>query len=104
MESSPSKSKVKSNQAESFDTMEQSNFSSSVIVLIAKIVITAFVKFWRACTAGLLILMLSFWLYGSWMCLSLLLIAVLGNSLTTCCGYRAVTLVNGTSIANSIQP
>lgn len=79
MASAPSKSKSQIlPDSDTFDTMDQSNASSSVIVVIVKVIIAAFIKFWRACTAGALILLLCFWLYGSWMALYLLVTAILG--------------------------
>ena len=59
--------------------MDQSAFSNSMIVIIAKLVIAVALKFWRACTAGVLILLLCFWLYGSLVAFSLLIIAICGE-------------------------
>ena len=65
--------------------MDQSTFSNSVIVLVAKLVIAVALKFWRACTAGLLILLLCYWLYGSFVAFSLLIVAILGEYDDMCC-------------------
>ena len=59
--------------------MEQTNFQNSFVVLIAKLTIAVVIRFWRACTAGLLILLLFYWLYGSLVALTLMLLAILGK-------------------------
>lgn len=59
--------------------MEQTTFSHSFIVLIAKLVISVALRFWRACTAGLLILLLCFWLYGSLVAFTLMIVSIIGK-------------------------